>query len=170
MTIDCPNQVWCADITYLPMRRGFLYLVAVMDWATRKVLSWRVSNTLDVEFYLEALEEALARFGRRRPETINTDQGSRFTSPRFTGVLQRAGVRISMDGRGRWMDNVFIERLWRSLKYECIYLHAFETGSALRPGLANWIGYYNTRRPHSGLDGRTPDEAYGADAVTRLAA
>ena len=166
--VDRPNQVWCADITYLPMRRGFLYLVAVMDWATRKVLSWRVSNTLDVEFCLEALEEALARFGR--PEIFNTDQGSQFTSPRFTGVLQRAGVRISMDGRGRWMDNVFIERLWRSLKYECVYLHAFETGSALRAGLSNWIGYYNTRRPHSGLDGRTPDAAYGADAVTRLAA
>ena len=150
------------------MRRGFLYLVAVMDWATRKVLSWRVSNTLDVEFCLQALEEALARFGR--PEIFNTDQGSQFTSPRFTGVLQRARVRISMDGRGCWMDNVFIERLWRSLKYECIYLHAFETGSELRAGLSNWIGYYNTRRPHSGLDGRTPDEAYGADAVTRLAA
>jgi len=168
MTIDRPNQVWCADITYLPMRRGFLYLVAVMDWATRKVLSWRVSNTLDVEFCLEALEEAMARFGR--PEIFNTDQGGQFTSPRFTGLLQRAGVRISMDGRGRWMDNVFIERLWRSLKYECVYLHAFETGSELRAGLSNWIGYYNTRRPHSGLDGRTPDEAYGVDAVTRLAA
>ncbi len=168
LVVERPNQVWCADITYLPMRRGFLYLVAVMDWATRKVLSWRVSNTLDVEFCLEALQEALARFGR--PEIFNTDQGSQFTSPRFTGVLQRAGVRISMDGRGRWMDNVFIERLWRSLKYECIYLHAFETGSELRAGLSNWIGYYNTRRPHSGLDGRTPDEAYGADAVTRLAA
>ena len=168
LVVERPNQVWCADITYLPMRRGFLYLVAVMDWATRKVLSWRVSNTLDVEFCLEALEEALARFGR--PEIFNTDQGSQFTSPRFTGVLQRAGVRISMDGRGRWMDNVFIERLWRSLKYECVYLHAFETGSALRAGLSNRIGYYNTRRPHSGLDGRTPDAAYGADAVTRLAA
>ena len=132
------------------------------------MLSWRVSNTLDVEFCLEALEEALARFGR--PEIFNTDQGSQFTSPRFTGVLQRARVRISMDGRGCWMDNVFIERLWRSLKYECIYLHAFETGSELRAGLSNWIGDYNTRRPHSGLDGRTPDEAYGADAVTRLAA
>ena len=168
VAVDRPDQVWCADITYLPMRRGFLYLVAVMDWATRKVLAWRVSNTLDIEFCLEALEEAMARFGR--PEIFNTDQGSQFTSPRFTGVLQQARVRISMDGRGCWMDNVFIERLWRSLKYECIYLHAFETGSELRAGLSNWIGYYNTRRPHSGLDGRTPDEAYGADAVTRLAA
>ncbi len=168
MVAERPNQVWCADITYLPMRRGFLYLVAVMDWATRKVLSWRVSNTLDVEFCLEALEEALARFGQ--PEIFNTDQGSQFTSPRFTGVLQRAGVRISMDGRGRWMDNVFIERLWRSLKYECIYLHAFETGSELRAGLTKWIGYYNAGRPHSALKGRTPDDAYGADVVTRLAA
>ena len=139
-----------------------------MDWATRKVLSWRVSNTLDVEFCLEALEEALARFGQ--PEIFNTDQGSQFTSPRFTGVLQRAGVRISMDGRGRWMDNVLIERLWRSLKYECVYLHAFETGSELRAGLTKWIGYYNAGRPHSALEGRTPDEAYGVDAVTRLAA
>ncbi len=134
MVIDRPNQVWCTDITYIPMRRGFLYLVAVMDWSTRKVLSWRVSNTMDVEFCIEALEEALARFDR--PEVFNTDQGSQFTSPRFTGVLKAANVRISMDGRGRWMDNVFIERLWRSLKYECIYLHAFETGSELRAGLA----------------------------------
>ena len=160
LAIDRPDQVWCADITYLPMRRGFLYLVAVMDWATRKVLSWRVSNTLDVEFCLEALEEALARFGR--PEIVNTDPGSQFTSPRFPGPLQQAGVRVSMDGRGRWMDNVFIERLWRSLKYECVYLHAFETGSELRAGLARWIGYYNARRPHSGLDGRTPDERMGS--------
>ncbi len=168
MVIDRPNQVWCADITYLPMRRGFLYLVAVMDWATRKVLAWRVSNTMEVEFCLEVLEEALARYGR--PEIFNTDQGSQFTSPRFTGLLQQAGVRISMDCRGRWMDNVFIERLWRSLKYECIYLHAYETGSELQVGLSQWIGYYNARRPHSDLDGRTPDEAYGTNAVTRLAA
>jgi putative transposase len=168
LVIDRPNQVWCADIMYIPMRRGFLYLVAVMDWATRKVLSWRVSNTMDADFCIEALEEALERFGR--PEIFNTDQGSQFTSPRFTGVLREAGVRISMDGRGRWMDNVFIERLWRSLKYECIYLHAFETGSALRAGLREWIGYYNARRPHSTLAGRTPDEAYWATATEKLAA
>jgi putative transposase len=168
LVIDRPNQVWCADITYLPMRRGFLYLVAVMDWATRKVLSWRVSNTLDVEFCLEALEQALARFGR--PEIFNTDQGSQFTSPRFTGLLQQAGVRISMDGRGRWMDNVFIERLWRSLKYECVYLHAFETGSELRAGLSRWIGYYNVGRPHSALEGWTPDEAYRVARRERVAA
>lgn len=158
LAIERPNQSWCADITYLPMRRGFLYLVAVTDWATRKVLACRVSNTMEVEFCLEVVEEALARFGR--PEIFNTDQGSQFTSPRFTGLLQQAGVRISMDGRDRWMDNVFIERLWRSLKYECVYLHAFETGSEL----SEWIGYYNARRPHSGVDSRTPDEAYGTNA------
>ncbi len=168
LVVDRPNQVWCADITYIPMRRGFLYLVAVMDWSTRKVLAWRVSNTMDVAFCVEALQEALARFGR--PEIFNTDQGSQFTSAEFTDVLRGAQVRISMDGRGRWMDNVFIERLWRSLKYECVYLHAFETGSELRAGLTRWIDYYNSRRPHSTLDGRTPDEAYGIDVVERLAA
>jgi putative transposase len=160
LTIDRPNQVWCTDITYIPMRRGFLYLVAIMDWWTRKVLSWRVSNTMDVGFCIEALEDALANHGR--PEIFNSDQGSQFTSPQFTKVLWDAEIRISMDGKGRWMDNVFIERLWRSLKYECIYLHAFETGSELRGGLTQWVGYYNARRPHSSLDGRTPDEAYAA--------
>jgi putative transposase len=168
LAIERPNHVWCADITYIPMRRGFLYLVAVMDWSTRKVLSWRISNTMDADFCIEALEEALARYGR--PEIFNTDQGSQFTSPRFTGVLRDAGVRISMDGRGRWMDNVFIERLWRSLKYECVYLHAFETGSELRAGLTEWIGYYNARRPHSTLGGRTPDEAYKATGTEKVAA
>jgi putative transposase len=171
LPIDRPNQVWCADITYIPMRRGFLYLVAVMDWATRKVLAWRVSNTMDVTFCVAAVEEALARFGA--PEIFNTDQGSQFTSPQFTSVLADAAVRISMDGRGRWMDNVFIERLWRSLKYECVYLHAFETGSELQIGLAWWIGYYNDRSPHSSLKGRTPNEAYVAvtvDEQLRLAA
>jgi putative transposase len=173
LVIDQPNQVWCTDITYIPMRRGFLYLVAVMDWATRKVLSWRLSNTMDVDFCIEALKEAMKMFGQ--PTIFNSDQGSQFTSPRFTEVLTTAGVRISMDGRGRWMDNVFIERLWRSLKYECVYLHAFETGSELRSGLGWWIDYYNNRRPHSGLDGQTPDEAYaaigsGVDDETRLAA
>jgi len=168
LVIERPNQAWCADITYIPMQRGFLYLVAVMDWATRKVLSWRVSNTMEADFCIEALEEALERFGK--PGIFNTDQGSQFTSPRFTGVLRAAGVRISMDGRGRWMDNVFIERLWRSLKYECIYINVFETGSALRAGLREWIGYYNTRRPHSALAGRTPDEAYWATGTAKLAA
>jgi putative transposase len=158
MAITRPNQVWCTDITYIPMRRGFLYLVAVMDWATRKVLSWRLSNTMEADFCIEALQDALVRFGR--PEIFNTDQGSQFTSPRFTQVLKDAGVRISMDGKGRWMDNVFIERLWRSLKYECVYLRAFETGTELRDGLRRWIDFYNTGRPHSSLAGRTPDEAY----------
>ena len=125
LEITRPNQVWCADITYLPMRRGFLYLVAIMDWATRKVLAWRLSNTMDAEFCVEALKEALARFGK--PEIFNTDQGSQFTSADFTGVLRDARVKISMDGRGCWMDNVFIERLWRSLKYECVYIQGIST-------------------------------------------
>ena len=164
LTIDRRNQVWCADITYIPMRQGFLYLVAIMDWASRKVLAWRLSNTMEADFCIEALQEALACFGA--PEIFNTDQGSQFTSPRFTEVLKDVGVRISMDGRGRWMDNVFIERLWRSLKYECVYLHAFETGSELRAGLARWVGYYNAHRPHSGLAGHTPDEVYYPNAPT----
>jgi len=158
MTIDRPNQVWCADISYIPMRRGFLYLVAIMDWSTRKVMSWRLSNTMDSDFCVAALEEALGRYGK--PEIFNTDQGSQFTSDDFTGALKEAGIRISMDGKGRWMDNIMIERLWRSLKYECIYLHALETGSEVRQGLKRWIDFYNTRRPHSSLDDRTPDEAY----------
>jgi len=164
LAITLPNQVWCADITYIPMRKGFLYLVAVMDWATRKVLAWKLSNTMEADFCIEALQDALARFGA--PEIFNTDQGSQFTSPRFTQVLKDAKVRISMDGRGRWMDNVFIERLWRSLKYECVYLYAFETGSELRQGLDRWIGFYNADRPHSALAGRTPDEAYHQTAPT----
>jgi putative transposase len=158
LVIERPGQVWCADITYLPMRRGFLYLVAIMDWHSRRVLSWRLSNTMHAEFCIEALAEALARHGR--PDIFNTDQGSQFTGADFTGVLTDAGVRISMDGRGRWMDNVFIERLWRSLKYECVYLHSFETGSELRQGLGRWISFYNAQRPHSALAGRTPDEVY----------
>jgi len=158
LVIDRPNQVWCSDITYIPMRKGFLYLVAIMDWLTRKVLSWRLSNTIDAEFCIEALQEALIRYGA--PEIFNTDQGSQFTTPRFTEVLEQRQIRISMDGRGRWLDNVFIERLWRSLKYECVYLHAFEIGSELRTGLTAWINHYNGKRPHSALAGRTPDEAY----------
>jgi putative transposase len=164
LAIDRPNQVWCADITYLPMRHGFLYLVAIMDWYSRKVLSWRVSNTMHADFCIEALEEALAKHGR--PDIFNTDQGSQFTGADFTCVLINAGVRISMDGRGRWMDNVFIERLWRSIKYECVYLHAFETGSELRAGLARWVTFYNARRPHSVFAGRTPDEVYVQTATT----
>ena len=151
MTVDTPDQVWCADITYIPMRRGFFYLVAIMDWYSRRVLAWRLSNTREADFCIEALEEAMARFGH--PTIFNTDQGSQFTSPRLTEVLIEAGARISMDGRGRWMDNVFIERLWRSLKYECIYLHAFETGSETHSGIGRWVTYYNGSRPHSALGG-----------------
>ena len=158
MDIERPNQLWCADITYIPMRRGFLYLVAVMDWASRKVLSWRLSNTLESDFCVAVLGEALSRYGT--PEIFNTDQGSQFTSLDFTQTLKDAGVRISMDGRGRWTDNIMIERLWRTLKYECVYLNAFETGSEARDGIGRWVEQYNTKRPHSSLDDRTPYEAY----------
>lgn len=158
MTINTPNQVWCADITYIPMRRGFLYLVAIMDWASRKALSWRLSNTLDADFCVAALEDALARYGS--PGIFNTDQGSQFTSFAFTSALIDADIRISMDVKGRWMDNVMIERLWRSLKYECVYLNAYETGSEVREGIGRWINFYNERRPHSSLDDKTPFEAY----------
>ena len=159
LTIDRPNQVWCADVTYIPMRRGFLYLVAIMDWFSRKVLAWRLSNTMDADFSVTALEGGRRRL-RRTFEIFNTDQGSQFTSFAFTNTLKDADVRISMDGRGRWMDNVFIERLWRSLKYECVYLNAFETGSEARTGIGRWVGYYNADRPHSAFGGRTPDEVY----------
>ena len=157
--IDRPNHVWCTDITYIPMQRGFQYLVVVMDWATRTALSWRLSNTLDSGFCTEALEEALAKYGS--PEVFNTDQGCQFTSDDFTAVLKQAGVQISMDGKGRWMDNVFIERLWRSLKYECVYLHAFQDGLQARQAIDAWLRYYNEERPHSTLTGdRTPMEEY----------
>jgi len=158
ISIENPNHVWCADISYIPMRRGFLYLVAIMDWASRKVLSWKLSNTMDADFCVAALEEAITKYGK--PEIFNTDQGSQFTSFEFTQMLKDNGVRISMDGRGRWMDNIMIERLWRSLKYESIYLHAFETGSEARAGIDRWMKFYNLRRPHSSLDDRTPYEAY----------
>ena len=152
------DHVWCADITYIPVRRGFLYLVAIMDWATRHVLAWRLSNTMDTGFCIEALREAMARHGK--PEIFNTDQGSQFTSLDFTGVLKDAGVAISMDGRGRCMDNIFIERLWRSLKYEAVYLHEMTDGFAAERVIGTWIDFYNTERPHSALDGATPTEAY----------
>ena len=161
LEITRPNHVWCTDITYIPMRRGFLYLVAIMDWATRKVLAWRLSNTMEADFCVEALREAMDRHGK--PEIFNTDQGSQFTSLEFTQVLKDAEVKISMDGRGCWIDNRFIERLWRSLKYECVYLQAFETGSEARHGIDAWINYYNEKRPHSGVGGLTPNEAYGTD-------
>ncbi len=159
MVIDRPNRVWCADITYIPVQRGFLYLVAVMDWATRHVLAWRLSNTIDARFCVEALTEALARYGK--PGIFNTDQGSQFTSLDFTGVLKAAEVTISMDGRGRCMDNIFIERLWRSLKYEAVYLHELTDGFAAERVIGEWIDFYNTVRPHSALAGRTPAEACG---------
>jgi putative transposase len=168
MTIDRPNQVWATDITYIPIGRGFLYLVAVIDWASRAVLSWRLSNTMDVSFCVSALEEALARFGK--PEIFNTDQGSQFTSAAFTGILEAAGIRISMDGRGRWMDNVFIERLWRSLKHEEVYLKHYADGREARAGIAAWVAFYNAERRHQALDYRTPMTVYrtgvaGARAV-----
>jgi putative transposase len=154
LAIDRPNQVWAADITYIPIGRGFLYLVAVIDWASRAVLSWRLSNTMDTSFCLAALEEALERFGR--PEIFNTDQGAQFTSAAFSAKLAAAGIKISMDGRGRWMDNVFIERLWRSLKHEDVYLKAYADGREARAGIAAWIAFYNNRRLHQALGYRTP--------------
>jgi len=158
LTVDRPNQVWCADITYIPMAKGFVYLVAIMDWYSRKVLSWRLSNTLDAEFCVAALNEALVKFGR--PDIFNTDQGAQFTSEAFTQVLQDAKVQISMDGKGRWTDNVFIERLWRSLKYEEVYLTAYDTIPQAREGIRRWMTFYNHRRKHQALDKQTPNTTY----------
>ncbi len=161
LAITRPNQVWCADITYIPMRRGFFYLVAIMDWATRKVLSWKLSNTMDAGFCVEALDEAMARYGK--PEIFNTDQGSQFTGGEFTGRLLDAKIKISMDGRGRCMDNIFIERLWRSLKYEAVYLVEMTDGFHAERVIGEWIAFYNTERPHSTFAGRTPDEVHAAN-------
>ena len=158
LRVERANQVWCADITYLPMKRGFLYLIAIMDWHTRKVLAWRISNTYEAEFCVEALNEAIHRFGP--PEIMNTDQGSQFTSFAWTDRLRSAGVQISMDGKGRCIDNIFIERLWRSLKYECVYLHAWETGSQARAGIGRWINFYNCQRPHAAHGGQPPAVVY----------
>ena len=163
MTIERPNQVWAADITYIPIGRGFLYLVAVIDWASRAVLSWRLSNTIDASFCLAALEEALARYGK--PEIFNTDQGSQFTSADFTGALLQAGVRISMDGRGRWMDNVFIERIWRSLKYEDIYLKGYADGNEAKAGIGEYFAFYNERRFHQAHGYRAPMAVWRGGAV-----
>ena len=163
LSIERSNQVWCADITYIPMRKGFLYLVVIMDWYSRKVLSWRLSSTMDADFCVLALEEALAKYGM--PDIFNTDQGSQFTSFAFTNVLRENGIHISMDGRGRWLDNVFIERLWRSLKYENVYLNAYETGSEARSGIGKWITFYNQTRPHSSLTGQTPDSRYNKSCL-----
>jgi putative transposase len=157
LTIDRPNQVWCSDITYVPLRRGFLYLVAVMDWFSRHVLAWRLSNTLEAAFCVEAAEAALAR---ARPAIFNTDQGAQFTSTAFTSLLVRHQVAISMDGRGRATDNIFIERLWRSLKYEEIYLKDYRTGADVCDGLTEWFDLYTHRRPHQALKYQTPFEVH----------
>ncbi len=158
LAVTRPNQVWAMDITYIQMARGFVYLVAVMDWFTRKVLAWRLSITLETGPCLEALEEAMARFGK--PGIMNTDQGSQFTSIDVIKALKDAGIQISMDGKGAWRDNVFVERLWRTIKYEEVYLHAYDSVSAAREGLTRYIRFYNTRRPHSSLAEQTPDQAY----------
>jgi len=168
LVIDRPNQVFAMDITYIPMARGFVYLVAVLDWTSRKVLSWRVSITMDVHFCIEALEEAINVHGV--PEIVNTDQGSQFTSQAFTGMLKDHGIRISMDGKGAWRDNVFIERLWRSVKYEEVYLHAYDTVSDSRTGIGRYFNLYNRRRPHSSLKRKTPDQVYYSLQPLTLAA
>ncbi len=165
LDITRPNHVWCTDITYIPVRRGFLYLVAIMDWASRKVLAWRLSNTLETGFCVEALQEAMNLYGK--PEIFNTDQGSQFTSDVWTGTLKENWIAISMDGKGRWMDNVFVERLWRSLKYECVYLNAFDDGLQARREIERWLVFYNTDRPHSTFDGQTPDEVYDGSRSVR---
>ena len=158
LPITRPNQVWAMDITYIPMARGFVYLAAVVDWFSRRVLAWRLSITLEAAFCIEALEEALARYGR--PEIFNTDQGSQFTSTAFTEVLLKNEIAISMDGKGAWRDNVFVERLWRSIKYEEVYLKAYDSVSETRASIGRYLAFYNGRRPHSSLDRRTPDQAY----------
>ncbi len=158
LAVTRSNQAWAMDITYIPMARGFVYLAAVVDWYSRRVLSWKVSTTMDVYFCLEAVEEAMEHHGK--PEIMNTDQGSQFTSQAFTGLLKGKGIQISMDGKGAWRDNVFVERLWRSLKYEEVYLHAYDTVSAAKAGLDRYFRFYNKRRPHSSLDRQTPDQFY----------
>lgn len=160
LVIDRSNQVWATDITYIPMRRGFVYLVAILDWYSRRVLSWRVSNTLTTDFCLDAVREAIARYGR--PEIFNTDQGSQFTSSEFAGLLKEHGIQISMDGKGCWCDNVFVERLWKSVKYEEVYLKAYDSVSIAKASLGTYLNFYNIRRPHQSLDGNTPDAIYFA--------
>jgi len=167
LTIDRPNQVWCTDITYIPLTKGFGYLVAIMDWHSRKVLSWRFSNTLDTQFCTDALDEALAKYGP--PAIFNTDQGSQFTSDSFTSRLKTAGVKISMDGRGRWLDNRFIERLWRSLKYEDVYLNCYGTMREAEEGIGRYLTFYNNQRPHQALNSRTPDQIYDLKTTQKAA-
>ena len=166
LDINRPNQVWATDITYIPMARGFVYLVAIMDWHSRKVLSWKLSNSMDTSFCVEALEEALDRYGK--PEIFNTDQGSQFTSDDFTQVLKDADIKISMDGKGRWVDNVFIERLWRSLKYEEVYLKAYESVREARDSIKTYLTFYNAERTHQSLDKLTPDEVYFKESMRKL--
>ena len=163
-----PNQVWAMDISYIPMARGFVYLAAVLDWATRRVLSWRLSITMEASFCVGALEEALAKYGK--PEIFNTDQGSQFTGAAFTSVLKRNDIAISMDGKGAWRDNVFVERLWRSIKYEEVYLRAYDSVGEARQSIGRYLDFYNGRRPHSSLDGMTPDQAYFTQLTIRMAA
>jgi putative transposase len=168
MAITRPNHVWAMDITYIPMARGFVYLAAVLDWASRRVLSWRLSITMEAAFCVEALEEALAKHGK--PEIFNTDQGSQFTGAAFTGVLAKNDIAISMDGKGAWRDNVFVERLWRSIKYEEVYLRAYDSVGEARQSIGRYLEFYNGRRPHSSLDGMTPDQAYFTELPIRMAA
>ena len=168
LVVDRPNQVWAMDITYIPMARGFVYLAAVMDWFSRRVLAWKLSITLETEFCLDAVREALARHGK--PEIFNTDQGSQFTSVAFTGLLAEHAIAISMDGRGAWRDNVFVERLWRSVKYEEVYLRAYDSVSDARASLGRYLDFYNSRRPHSSLGARTPEQAYLDHLPQRMAA
>ena len=168
MTITQPNQVWAMDITYIPMARGFVYLAAGLDWAARRVLSWRLSITMEASFCVEALEEALAKYGK--PDIFNTDQGSQFTGEAFTRVLKRNDIAISMDGKGAWRDNVFVERLWRSVKYEEVYLRAYDSVGEARQSIGRYLNFYNCRRPHSSLDGATPDQAYFTELPIRMAA
>ncbi len=168
LEITRPNQVWAMDITYIPMAHGFVYLAVVLNWASRRVLSWRISITMEAAFCVEALEDALARYGK--PDIFNTDQGSQFTGAAFTGVLAKNGIAISMDGKGAWRDNVFVERLWRSVKYEEVYLRAYDSVSDARALLGRYLDFYNSRRPHSSLDGITPDQAYFTPLPLRLAA
>ncbi len=160
LKIDRPNYVWATDITYIPMRRGFLYLIAVIDWYSRKILSWRLSNTMTTDFCLDAVRDAILRYGK--PEIFNTDQGSQFTSHEFTQLLKDNEIRISMDGKGCWRDNVFVERLWKSVKYEEVYLKAYDSVSDAKANLGVYLGFFNTRRPHQSLDGKTPDAIYFA--------
>ena len=168
LSIDRANQVWATDVTYIPMARGFVYLVAIIDWYSRKVLAWQLSNTLDADFCVDALREALATYGR--PAIFNTDQGSQFTSEAFTGVLREHDIRISMDGKGRWVDNVFVERLWRSLKYEEVYLKAYDSIAHARRSIGQYLAFFNTERRHQSLGRRTPDAVYFGSAGQRMAA